>query len=238
MTSIVPLGDHAVLINFEQQINPEIHQQVIDLASQIERASIRGIKFVSPAYCSLTVGYDPSKLSYIDLVNRIRMFSQLSARSTHSGCRKITIPVCYDLKYALDLAEVSRLSGLSKKEIIAIHSGETYRVYLLGFLPGFPYLGTLPENLQLPRKKAPGLRIPERSVAIAGKQTGIYPAESPGGWHILGRTPLPLFRLKPEFSFVLKPGDLVNFNPVNLKEYELLTGQLAENKFDWNSVYE
>jgi inhibitor of KinA len=151
----MPLGDQAVLINFEQQIEAVTHQKVIDLASQIEKAFIRGINFVSPAYCSLTVGYHPGILAYTDLINAIKKFSKLSAGNIHSDCRKVTIPVCYNEKYALDLAEVSRLSGLSRKEIIAIHGGETYRVYMLGFLPGFPYLGTLPERLQLARKENP-----------------------------------------------------------------------------------
>ncbi|GJM27731.1 MAG: allophanate hydrolase [Cyclobacteriaceae bacterium] len=236
--SVMPLGDQAVVVNFEQQINPVIHQKVLDLSRQIEQKKVEGINFISPAYCSITIGYDPVKIPYSRLGKLVKELSTQPVVSGKTHARKVTIPVCYHEKFALDLEEVSRLSGLSKKEIIVIHTDEIYRVYMLGFLPGFPYLGVLPESLQLPRKAKPVLRIPERSIAIAGKQTGIYPAESPGGWYVVGRTPMPLLRKNPLNNFVLRPGDEVKFRSISLSVYQELILKVKEQIFDWDSIYE
>jgi inhibitor of KinA len=145
--------------------------------------------------------------------------------------------VCYEEPYALDLQEVSKFSGLTPKEIIELHTGETYRVYMLGFLPGFPYLGVLPKALQLPRKRTPRVNVPERSVGIAGQQTGIYPSGSPGGWNILGNTPLPIFNSSSDSPFLLQVGDKVKFKVVSSREYQKLHQQIQHQVFNWEAIY-
>jgi inhibitor of KinA len=133
--------------------------------------------------------------------------------------RLINIPICYEQPYALDLEEISNLTGLNKKEIVDLHTGSLYQVFMLGFLPGFPYLGVLPQQLHLSRKKTPRLNIPERAVGIAGLQTGIYPTQSPGGWNILGSTPVPVFESSGKDPFLLRVGDQVKFEAIGTDEY-------------------
>jgi len=234
---IMPLGDRALLVNFEQKIDPDIHSQVMDLSAKVEEASVDGVTFTLPAYCSVTIGFDPKKVSYLDLKPTIvTMLKQPATKSTISS-RSLTLPVCYEEPYALDLPEISKFSGLTPKKIIELHTGEIYRVYMLGFLPGFPYLGVLPKALQFPRKRNPRLQVPERSVGIAGQQTGIYPSGSPGGWNILGNTPLPIFNSSSDSPFLLQAGDQVKFKVISSREYQKLHQQIQHQAFNWDTIY-
>lgn len=234
---IMPLGDRALLVNFEQKIDPYIHSQVMDLLAKVEEASVDGVTFTLPAYCSVTIGFDPKKISYLDLKPTIvTLLKQPATKSTISS-RSLTLPVCYEEPYALDLPEILKFSGLTPKEIIELHTGETYRVYMLGFLPGFPYLGVLPKALQFPRKRNPRLQVPERSVGIAGQQTGIYPSGSPGGWNILGNTPLPIFNSSSDSPFLLQVGDQVTFKEISSREYQKLHQQIQHQAFNWDTIY-
>ena len=140
--------------------------------------------------------------------------------------RELEIPVCYDIELAADLTAVALSTGLSINEIIRLHSRQPYRVYLIGFLPGFPYLGRLPVELQLPRKQIP-TNVAAGSVAIAGLQTGIYPVQSPGGWHVIGRTPLRIFDSSLEVPCLLEAGDLVQFTPISQHEYDRINRRSA-----------
>ena len=234
---ILPLGDNALLINFDQQIDPEVHQQVVDLSEKLTAAHIRGIIYVQPAYCSLTIGYDHSEIEYQELKRSIQEIEPPAKVADMPG-RSLVLPVCYQAPYNLDLSEISKNAGLSEQEIIRLHTTTTYRVYLLGFLPGFPYLGVLPEQLHFSRRAQPRIKISERSVGIAGKQTGIYPSESPGGWNILGRTPLPIFRTDSEHPFLFKTGDQVKFEAINSQTYTTIRQDIEQATFDWQSIYE
>lgn len=235
---IVPLGDRAVLVNFEQRIDYQVHLQVMSLLSGIKDASIAGITFTIPAYCSLTVGYDPQQTSYRDLKEVISdLMHQPAAENISAVVRRLDLPVCYEGAYAPDLKEVSDHSGLEPEEIIRKHTTTTYRVFMLGFLPGFPYMGILEESLQVPRKNKPRMRVDERSVGLAGLQTGIYPFESPGGWNIIGRTPIPVFDASKEDPFLFQPGDQVSFRPVSSPEYKKIRQGIRDNTFDFNSLY-
>jgi len=233
---ICPLGDQALLVNFEQLIDVDTHLKVMNLTIGLKQAAIEGVRFVSPAYCSLTVGYDPNTLSYRKLAGKIKQLANKPVPDQEAEGKKITVPVCYDEAFGLDLQAISVLSGVSTEEVIELHSNQIYRVYMLGFLPGFPYLGVVPPKLQLARKEQPRLSVPERSVAIAGKQTGIYPAESPGGWHVLGQTPLPLLG-KQSSGFMMEPGDQVQFHPITMTEYQQISQQVDKGTFNWNSIY-
>ena len=222
---VAPLGDQAMLVSYPSTINSNTHQQVLALQSAIERQQVTGITFLQPAYCSLTIGFDPNLVGYAQLKQIVRKLCDKTVDPKAVKGRLISIPVCYEEPYALDLKEISNQTGLKKKEIIDLHTSNQYQVFMLGFLPGFPYLGVLPEILHLPRKKTPRLKIPEGSVGIAGLQTGIYPASSPGGWNILGNTPLPIFDASTEDPFLLRAGDLVRFKAIGIEEYQRIKDQ-------------
>lgn len=218
---IYNIHDQAITIEFAQEINEATNMRVIALQHAIESNPFKGFVECVPAYGSLTV-YFSENIS----ATAIRvLLSELSAQvsetinSSFTPGRKICIPVCYDPSLGLDLHWVSSHLNLSVDEIISLHTSVDYRVYMIGFIPGFPYMGTLPEKLAVPRKQTPSLKIPMGSIAIAGKQTGIYPAEVPGGWQVIGRTPLKMFDpSQSPFSF-LKAGDLVTFQPITLDAF-------------------
>jgi len=222
--SIKQYGDQAILINFEQKIDPAINAAVIALKDAIEAANIAGITFMIPAYCSLTVGYNPSVIDYEILVKvmeqiAVNQLTNLKNNQPQKAIRQLQIPVCYELPYALDLVELSEAKGIAIEKIIELHTSPTYKVYMLGFLPGFVFMGKIAPELACKRKTTPRLSVPESSVGIAGFQTGIYPTNSPGGWQILGKTPLKIFNPQKETPFLFQAGDEVNFYPITKKEF-------------------
>ncbi len=221
--SIKLYGDQAILINFEQKIDPAINAAVVVLKNAIERATISGITFMIPAYCSLTIGYNPTVIEYKILEKVIEQIAvtalNTKANQNQKTARQLKIPVCYELPYALDLKELSEAKKLQIEEIIKIHTNETYKVYMLGFMPGFVFMGKIASKLECNRKVTPRLRIPPNSVGIAGLQTGIYPTASPGGWQILGRTPLKIFNPEKENPFLFQAGDKVTFYPITANEF-------------------
>lgn len=222
--SIKLYGDQAILINFEQKIDPAINAAVIALKNAIETAAISGITFMIPAYCSLTIGYNRAIIEYEILVKVIEQIStnQLTARNSNNTQKKacqLKIPVCYELPYALDLALLSKEKSISRERIIALHTSQIYKVYMLGFMPGFVFMGKVVPELACNRKITPRLRVPASSVGIAGFQTGIYPTNSPGGWQILGKTPLKIFNPQKENPFLFQAGDEVTFYPIASEEF-------------------
>ncbi|MFK7983339.1 MAG: 5-oxoprolinase subunit PxpB [Saprospiraceae bacterium] len=217
-------GDQAILINFEQKIDPAINAAVIALKNAIEAAAISGITFMIPAYCSLTIGYNPAIIEYKILV---KVIEQIIATQPNNPTdnpaqkegRQLKIPVCYELPYALDLLELSETKELSVDKIIELHTSQTYKVYMLGFMPGFTFMGKIVPALECKRKLSPRLQVPASSVGIAGFQTGIYPTTSPGGWQILGRTPLKIFNPQKANPFLFQAGDEVTFYPIAKEEF-------------------
>jgi len=251
-----------MLINFEQQIDTAINAAVIALQNAVEQAKIDGISYLIPAYCSLTIGYNPKVIEFgvLEAVikqigtklfennniaskkNPVERASRTSSsgsstdsnildkvENTHhnKGARLLKIPVCYEAPYALDLIELSEAKGISKAEIIKLHTNQTYKVYMLGFLPGFVFMGKVVPELACNRKVTPRLRVPASSVGIAGFQTGIYPMISPGGWQILGRTPLKIFDPQKENPFLFQAGDEVNFYAITAEEYGKIENEKA-----------
>ena len=222
--SIKLYGDQAILINFEQKIDPAINAAVIALKNAIEAATISGITFMIPAYCSLTIGYNPNIIEYGILVKVIEQIAANQLNTTDNNrnqkeVRQLKIPVCYELPYALDLKELSEVKNLPIEEIISIHTSQSYKVYMLGFMPGFVFMGKIAPKLECNRKVTPRLRVPASSVGIAGFQTGVYPTASPGGWQILGRTPLKIFNPQKENPFLFQAGDEVTFYPITTEEF-------------------
>jgi len=228
MKSFIPFGDNALLINFEQKIDPEINSEVVQLYKSILAAQWPEVTFCSPAYCSVTVGYDFALTDFESLGQKIKALRVKSV--TVNKTKAIEIPVCYEGACAPDMEVVELQSGLSSKEIIALHTTPTYQVYMIGFLPGFAYMGTLPEKLQCNRKETPRLRVPARSVGLAGSQTGIYPSEAPGGWQIIGRTPWEIFNPEVKIPCRFQPGDLVTFHAISESEFLTLEAQTDTSK--------
>jgi inhibitor of KinA len=224
---LLPLGDQAVLVQFGTSIDMETHQRVKQLTAYLDTNPLPGMVEYIPAYTTVAIFYDPvlvwemqKALSPFEWVCRqIREMVANLGESTASAGRVVEIPVCYGGEMGPDLADVARHHGISEEEVISIHSGGEYLVYMIGFAPGFPYIGGLSEKIATPRRNSPRLRIPAGSVGIAGKQTGIYPMETPGGWQIIGRTPLRLFRSEEDPPSLLQAGDQVRFVPITLDQY-------------------
>ena len=206
---IFPLGDSAATIEFGNEISAEFNNKAVNLARQIENTPFDGIIEAVPAYASLTVFYD-SRLTTFEAVKGelARLSSNISsiAKSTPS---LVEIPVLVSSE--MDLARVAAYATLSSDQVLEIFLAQTYRVYMLGFLPGFAYMGELDDRIACPRLETPRTKVPKGSVGIAGKQTGIYPLESPGGWNIIGRTDLQMFDPASDQPCILKPGDEVRF---------------------------
>jgi KipI family sensor histidine kinase inhibitor len=209
---LAPLGDGAILITLGDTIEREVNRRVHACASAIRDAIIAGVVDIVPAYASLAVHYDASFAEAHEIMARLRDIASSVARAdTRPESTLVTIPVRYD---GADLTAVADATGLAPDEVVARHSAVEYLVYMMGFAPGFAYLGDLDPALQLPRRETPRTRVPRGSVAIAGLQTAVYPHETPGGWHLIGRTDLPLFDLERDPPALLRAGDRVRFEPV------------------------
>ncbi|MDA1279262.1 MAG: 5-oxoprolinase subunit PxpB [Chloroflexi bacterium] len=216
---IVPVGDSAVLIEFGSGITVDLNTQVYSLADRIDSIANPAVTELVPTYRSLLVHYNPLEARYGEMV---KLLSELIASSGDTGMSETTVaqnvvelPVVYGGEDGPDLGFVAEHAELSPEEVVAIHSGVGYRVYMIGFAPGFPYLGGLDERIACPRLKTPRISVPAGSVGIAEAQTGVYPNASPGGWQIIGRTAIPLFDVKKASPSLITPGAEVRFVPVD-----------------------
>jgi inhibitor of KinA len=219
--SIVPLAESALLVRLsdEEVVDPVIAAQAAALAGGIERLGLPEITDVVPAFTTVLVCFDPREVNPADLGAQIdRVASEASTTEPPRG-RRVTIPVAYGGAFGPDLADVANHAGLTTDDVIARHSGADYLVSVMGFAPGWAYLLGLPPELAIPRLTNPRTRIPPGSVAIGGDQTGIYPLATPGGWRLIGRTPLRMFDPNREEPFLLETGDSVRFKPIAESEY-------------------
>jgi len=209
-----PQGDSALLVRFGDQIDPGLNRQVHSLFHELDKKPLDGYVESVPGYCTLLVHYDPLKNSFAEMEKWVRTSLVKTKQYSPGKPKVIEVPVLYGGEHGPDLEDVAKLHRLSGEDIIRLHSCETYTVYFIGFLPGFPYLGPLAPQLETPRLETPRLVVKAGSVGIAGMQTGIYPLDSPGGWRIIGWTPLCLFDpgLEPPSRF--SPGDSVKFVPL------------------------
>jgi inhibitor of KinA len=227
---LLPSGDTALCVEFGESIDRSVSARVLALARRLEAAAVSGIVEVVPTFRSLMIHYDPATLTHAGLAKALEpLIAGLDAMDV-SG-RRWTIPACYHASVAPDLAEVAARTGLTTDQVIERHSATTYHVYMLGFLPGYPYLGDLPPELALPRRENPRTKVPAGSIAIATTLTAVYTLESPGGWHLIGRTPAPLWDLRCDPPALLAPGDKVVFRPISLREYEALSQGASTGAF-------
>ena len=218
--TISPVGDCAISIDFGQVIDPKINRHIRQTIERIQALQLDGIIELVPTYCALLVQYDAMLYSYADMCNIIEpMLSESVTDNDNETVTVIEIPTVYGGEFGPDLGFVASHNNLSEEEVIAIHSGTDYLVYMLGFIPGFTYLGGMDPRIATPRLSSPRTLIPAGSVGIAGEQTGTYPSDSPGGWQIIGRTPVTMYDMSKEQAALLSAGDYVRYVPIDEQEY-------------------
>jgi KipI family sensor histidine kinase inhibitor len=224
-------GDRGIIIQVGNEISERVNEKVSKMIYCIKRSEIKGITEIVHAYDSILIIYEPLVVSYISLIKRLDMVCSAIDAVELPRVEVIHIPVLYGGIYGEDIDYVAKYNGLTPEEVIDIHSEKNYLVYMIGFTPGFPYLGGMSEKISTPRLESPRERVPGGSVGIAGAQTGIYPVLSPGGWRIIGRTPLMLFDPKRDPIFLLDSGNYVRFEPINEETYNNILSEIKEGKY-------
>ncbi len=223
--SVVPLGDTAAIIQLGDQINRETFRRIRALADYLDLHPLRGMTEYVPAFTTLAVYYDPLVVSFHDIAAQLAGAAAEGVATNHQHSQTVEIPVCYGGEFGPDLDYVATHHSLSPEQVVAVHSGAEYLVHMLGFTPGFPYLGGMSSKIATPRRDSPRLKVPAGSVGIAGEQTGVYPLETPGGWQLIGRTPLALFRPAEDPPTLLRAGDIVRFRPITPDEFHALSAE-------------
>lgn len=231
----LPLGDNALILDFGNIISEPINELVISIFYQLQTNPLPGMKETVPGYSSLTIYYDvmimvakknENKTAFDQMKEQVEKFLENERAESEDHGSFITIPVCYEKDMGPDLEWIAVENKIDKDEIVRLHTTKSYRVYMLGFLPGFAYMGEVDEKIVSPRKPQP-VNVEAGSVGIAGKQTGIYPLRSPGGWRIIGRTPLTLFDKNNKQPTLLKAGDTVKFISISRDEFENIKNRIA-----------
>ena len=212
---IVPASDSSLLVVLGDVMSLDNSERVMSLFLALQRLNDSRIRNFHPAYASILIDFDPLRLSHEDAALLVENLAGEGRTQHERVVNVVTIPVCYDLEFGLDLQEVANHAKISMREVIRLHTSAAYRVHFLGFTPGFAYLGGLPEALHVPRLATPRKHVPAGAVAIAGSQAGIYPVDSPGGWRLIGRTPVRIFDSDATRPTRLEPGDLVKFSAID-----------------------
>jgi inhibitor of KinA len=234
---MLPAGERGLVVEMGNLISPSVNARVQRLAKRLSQRTLEGVIEVVPTYRSLLVYFDPLTVSRSHLIEAIHQMIPSEAgpeTGEKEGVRVVRVPVCYGGEFGPDLDYVGQHNGLSVDEVIAIHSSKPYLVYMLGFTPGFPYLGGMSDKIATPRLEQPRARIPQGSVGIAGAQTGLYPVESPGGWRLIGRTPLHPFVPGAANPFLFAAGDYLRFLPISLEEYHQIRHDVEAGLFTPN----
>jgi inhibitor of KinA len=224
---VLPAGDTALVVEFGDHVDRRLSTWVLALARRLDEARVNGVIETVPTIRSLIVHYDPLALSADKLKEHIAEL-MTGLLVTGETVRHWQLPVCYDREIAPDLDSVAERAGLSPAQVVELHIATDFHVYMLGFLPGMAYLGDLPPVLStFPRMPTPRMKVPAGSLGIANTLTCVYPVDTPAGWHLIGRSPVPFFRRRPEVTTLLQPGDKVTFTPVSMREYEALMAKAA-----------
>lgn len=217
--SFLQNGDTAITVCFENEISKEVNGFVTSFTCAVEQKGIKGVIELIPAFNSVTVLYDSTVVPSYTLKIKLERIIKKLGNSQQSSAVLYKIPVCYEEEFSPDMKNVEAHTGLSREEIIEIHSSTDYLIYMLGFLPGFAYLGEMDKRLATPRLDSPRVEISRGAVGIGGEQTGIYPVASPGGWQLIGRTPVLVYDRERENPILYKSGDYIRFVPISRNEY-------------------
>lgn len=218
--TISPVGDRAISIDFGQVIDPKINRHIRQTIERIKKLQLEGIIELVPTYCALLVEYDAMLYSYSEICNIIEPTLEEGMNdTTNELVTVVEVPTVYGGEFGPDLSFVASHNHLSEDEVVSIHSGTDYLVYMLGFIPGFTYLGGMDPRIATPRLSSPRTLIPAGSVGIAGEQTGTYPSDSPGGWQIIGRTPVTMYDMSKAQAALLNAGDYVRYVPIDESEF-------------------
>jgi len=225
-------GDRAIVLEFGNKISRQLNLLVRKMYYCISKENIEGTEEIVPTYRSLIIYYNPQKVKYADLVQQFKELEKSVTEITLPVAHINEIPVLYGGECGPDLKFVAQFNKFSVKEVINLHTEKEYFIYMLGFSPGFAYLGGMSDKIAAPRLGKPKLKVSEGSVGIAGKQTGIYPIESPGGWQIIGRTPVKLFNPQKEPPFLLKSGDYIKFYPINQEQFKEIKKKVNQGNYN------
>lgn len=212
-------SDQSLMVYLGEGIALENHQRVLKLLRLLQSEPINGIRNLHPAYSSVLIKFDPLRLDHDELQSKLIPYLGRLDREPLPAPREVEIPVCYGGEFGPDLSDVAEMHGMTTAQVIELHSSPIYVVYFLGFAPGFAYLGGLPEGLASARLETPRATVPQGSVGIGGNQTGVYPFPTPGGWRLIGRTPVAMFRRDANPMSLLQIGDHVHFRAISEKEF-------------------
>lgn len=212
-------SDQSLIVYLGHQISLKTHEQLLKLLQLLQRAPIGGVRNLHPAYCSLLITFDPLRLDHEALQAKLATYLDRVEETPLPTPRRVEIPVCYGGEFGPDLKDVAAMHGMTASQAVEAHADANYIVFFLGFAPGFAYLGGLPEKLASPRLDTPRAKVPEGSVGIGGNQTGVYPLTTPGGWRLIGRTPVQMFRRDRNAMNFLQIGDHVRFRVISEREF-------------------
>jgi KipI family sensor histidine kinase inhibitor len=231
----LPAGDRALTVEFGSKISEEINNAVIGLKHILEQQKIIGIEEIITTYRSLLIYYNPLLTDLVSLINKIQYIANNKINTSNPiniKNRTCIVPVLYGAEFGPDLSFVAKYNNLTEDEVIEIHSSVAYKVYMIGFAPGFPYLGGMSNKIATPRLETPRKLVHAGSVGIAGSQTGIYSIDDPGGWRIIGRTPLKLYNPHNNPPVLFSAGDYIKFKPINIEEYKEIEKQIELNSYN------
>lgn len=212
-------SDQALLVYLGEEIGAAAHERVVQLLRALQREPLKWLRNIQPAYCSLLITFDPAAVDHAEVQAKLSELEKRAKKLPPAMSRLVEVPVCYGGEFGPDLEWVAAQCGLPAEKVVELHFAQTYRAYFLGFAPGFAYLGDLAEQLSVPRLQTPRKEVVEGSVGIAGRQTAIYPSATPGGWRLIGRTPLEVFRKGRKPMGLIGIGDLVRFRPITGAEF-------------------
>ena len=219
---IVPAGDSALVVEFEERIDPLVNARTVACADAVQAANLAGVRDVVPSYRSVAIYFDPLRTNYDALLSTLETQAAHPAPEAQASRKPIRIPVCYGGDFGPDLPQVAAFAKMTEDDVVRIHSSATYRVFMVGFVAGFAYMGIVDDRIAMPRHSTPRVRVPLGTVGIAGVQTGIYPAETPGGWQLIGRTPVKPFDASRAEPFLMKAGDAVEFYTITRSDFDEL----------------